>query len=45
MDRDLFASPDCTARKHGACTGDAWDEDNDEMVACACGCHQDRWPS
>lgn len=35
-------SPDCAAAKHKACSGDAWDDDEDAPTPCACaaeGCH------
>jgi hypothetical protein len=28
--------PDCWQGKHGACEGDAWDNDNDRPAICAC---------
>ena len=28
--------PECVAGKHGNCHGDAWDNDTDERVDCAC---------
>lgn len=38
-DRPL--NPDCTQEKHRACSGQAWDWDTDDLVACACPCHTD----
>lgn len=32
-------SPDCHAGKHTACTGDAWDLEEDRPTACDCACH------
>lgn len=32
-------NPDCVARKHAACSGDAWDEFADASVTCGCPCH------
>lgn len=32
-------SPDCTAGKHRACSGDAWDVVADEGTGCECDCH------
>jgi len=31
--------------KHKACTGSAWDEDADELVACECLCHGEQMPT
>lgn len=33
-------SPDCEQRKHGACSGDAWNLVRDEPAACTCECHR-----
>lgn len=33
-------SPDCEQGKHGACSGAAWDHDNDSPADCTCSCHQ-----
>lgn len=45
MSADLV-SPDCRGGKHHACSGDAWDEDLDQLAACACPdlCHRDATP-
>jgi len=40
----VWASPDCWAGKHRACSGDAWDEDTDAPTPCECPCHQDYAP-
>lgn len=32
-------NPDCREGKHRACTGDAWDNEADELCACECACH------
>lgn len=37
----IHRSPDCAAGKHTGCTGDAWCDTNDLLVACSCGCHLD----
>lgn len=35
-----FISPDCNKPlPHGGCTGSAWDDVADEVVACECPCH------
>lgn len=31
-----WESPDCEQGKHHACSGDAWDKDNDCPTPCAC---------
>jgi hypothetical protein len=36
----LWLSPDCYTDKHTACSGDAWDHDNDEATECGCMCHE-----
>lgn len=38
---DYALSPDCTAGKHVACSGDAWDELWDALSRCECDCHGD----
>jgi hypothetical protein len=37
-------SPDCLGApyKCPACSGDAWDDERDEMTACSCRCHEGR---
>lgn len=38
--------PDCVAGKHAPmCLGNAWDNDNDMPVDCACPCHRDAAPT
>lgn len=37
----LFYSPDCAGGKHAACSGDAWDFDQDVPTGCGCSCHQE----
>lgn len=32
-------NPDCVQGKHRACSGTAWDDAIDDLVACACACH------
>lgn len=32
-------NPDCTAGKHPACRGDAWDLLTDSPAPCSCTCH------
>ena len=32
-------NPDCRDGKHRACSGTAWDDERDELVACPCSCH------
>jgi hypothetical protein len=32
-------SPECVVNRHAACTGDAWSERLDLLVACTCACH------
>lgn len=32
-------SPDCAAGKCGACVGDGWDADQDQIAPCPCACH------
>lgn len=36
-----WLSPDCRDGKCQPCTGPAWDEDEDCLTVCACGCHED----
>lgn len=31
-----WQSPDCEQGKHDACSGDAWDMDQDEPTECQC---------
>jgi hypothetical protein len=32
-------SPDCQVGKHGACSGDSWDDAADSPARCPCTCH------
>jgi hypothetical protein len=38
----MIVSPDCRAAKHGACSGDAWDDAADKVVPCECRCTCER---
>ncbi|WP_181131604.1 hypothetical protein [Rathayibacter sp. AY2B5] len=33
-------NPECEVGKHGACHGDAWNQETDEPADCTCTCHQ-----
>lgn len=33
-------NPDCSAGKHPACAGDAWDTTHDQPTHCTCTCHR-----
>lgn len=35
-----WLSPDCAAGKCRACTGEAWNHDNDYLTYCGCRCHE-----
>ncbi|MCU1418693.1 MAG: hypothetical protein JWP32_2867 [Schumannella sp.] len=35
----VIISPECTAGKHDACNGDAWDTVRDAVTDCPCTCH------
>ena len=36
---DFIKSPDCRDTNHHKCNGDAWDDQQDRLTACACPCH------
>jgi len=37
----IWLSPECEhVGKHEACSGDAWDHDNDQPTRCGCWCHE-----
>lgn len=35
----MSLNPDCRDKKHAACAGDAWDDENDTAANCDCTCH------